>query len=158
MNKDELLDILQYEHRAWNALLARLDPQRLQEPGAVGRWSIKDLIAHITWYEREITAAFQARALVGSPLWEKPPAERNRLIYEQHREQSLEMVLADSRRAYHELVAVVSSLSEADLNDPARLNSWPEGLPPWRLLAENSYEHYQAHRADLERWLQASAE
>lgn len=156
MNKEELLENLQRERSAWNELLAQADPQRLEEPGAAGKWSVKDLVAHITWYEREITAALRARALVGSPLWEKPPAERNRIIYEQHQGQSLEMVLADSRRSYNELVEVVAGLSEAELNDPAQLNSWPEGLPPWRLLAENSFEHYQAHRAELQSWLQSS--
>lgn len=158
MKKADLLDLLQRERSAWNELLARVDPQRMEEPGAAGAWSVKDLIAHVTWYEREITAAFQARALKGSPLWEKSPADRNRMIYEQHHSQSLEMVLADSRRAYSELVQVVRAMAEAELNEPERLNSWPEGLPPWRLLAENSYEHYQAHRAELEQWLEAADE
>lgn len=158
MNKQDLLETLQQERRAWDELLARVDPQRMEEPGAAGPWSVKDLIAHVTWYEREFAGALRARELVGSPLWDQTPEERNRAIYEQHQGQSLEMVLADSRRAYRELVTAVEALTDADLNHPERLNSWPEGLPPWRLLAENSYEHYQAHRAELEAWLRARAE
>jgi uncharacterized protein (TIGR03083 family) len=157
MQKDDLLVILERERSAWNELLAHIDPQRMQEPGAAGQWSVKDLIAHISWYEWEIAGALRTRTLGGSALWEKSPEERNQAIYEQHQGQSLEMVLADSRRAYHELLEAVAGLPEGALNDPGRMTSWPEALPPWRLLAENSYEHYRDHRAELEQWLAAGA-
>ena len=55
-------------------------------PGVVGKWSVKDLVAHITWSEREMVGVLAARALAGSDLWSLTNDERNEIVYQQNRD------------------------------------------------------------------------
>ena len=54
MEKATLLKTLTETRAAWEALLAQIDEEQMQRPGAAGTWSVKDVIAHVTWGESEI--------------------------------------------------------------------------------------------------------
>ena len=57
-------------HKAWQALdevLARVPSGHMDEPGAVGQWSIKDLIGHVTTWEREAMRMVQCYLSEGDP-------------------------------------------------------------------------------------------
>ena len=86
MNKSEWLDTLQTERAQWEALLVQVGEARMTQPGAAGEWSVKDVIAHVTWFEREMVGVLRARALVGSDLWNLSRDERNAAIHEQNRD------------------------------------------------------------------------
>ena len=100
--------------------MARVQPQQMTTPGVVGRWSVKDLVAHITWSEREMVGVLAARALVGSDLWSLTNDERNEIVYQQNRDRPLDEVLAEAKAVYARLLALVSGMSAAELNDPAQ--------------------------------------
>src|SRR5262249_15587055 len=85
MNKSEFLDTLQTVRAQWEELLAEVGKARMQEPGVAGEWSVKDIIAHVTWPEREMAAILQARSLVaGSELWDLPQDELNAVVVAQN--------------------------------------------------------------------------
>src|SRR5215468_7094455 len=50
MTGPRLAQILRTERVQWNALLAQVTPEQMEIPGAVGDWSVKQLVAHLTWY------------------------------------------------------------------------------------------------------------
>ena len=54
MTKAEFLDRLRSGRAEWDALIAQIDEAQMTEPGVVGDWSVKDIIAHVTWSERVI--------------------------------------------------------------------------------------------------------
>ena len=54
MTGPRLASILQAERRRWNALLAQVGMERMETPGVEGEWSVKELVAHLTWYEQGI--------------------------------------------------------------------------------------------------------
>ena len=56
---------------------------------------MKDILSHITWFEREMVDMLQTRTLKGSKLWELPQDERNRIIYEQNRATPLVVVRSE---------------------------------------------------------------
>lgn len=122
-------------------------------PGVVGNWSVKDLVAHITWSEREMLGVLKTRILAGSDLWSLTNDERNEIVYLQNRVRALEEVLAEAKAVYAQLLELVSAISEADLNDLQYIAEMPPDLPPWRLLAGNTYIHYQEHAQNLRDWL-----
>src|SRR5438093_285996 len=82
---------------AWDALLARLDPAQAETPDVEGSLSVKDLIAHVTWYEREMIGLIEARRLAGSDLWSLSTNERNAIIFEQNRARQAQEILAEAR-------------------------------------------------------------
>jgi uncharacterized damage-inducible protein DinB len=157
MDRATFLAILQRERAAWDALLAEvseLGEARISQPGINGEWSVKDIVAHVTWYEREMIAMLQTRALEGSTLWELSHDQRNMTLFEQHRGQPLAEVLADARQTFADLVALMEGLAEKDLHDASRYRAMPPDWTPWEVLADNSYMHYPQHAPAIRAWLE----
>src|SRR5262245_39512838 len=152
MNKTEFLATLDVERAQWDAALGKINQNQMLTPGAAGEWTIKDLVAHVAWSEREMVAMIERRSLDGgSPLWDYPPDERNAKIYEENRARPLALVLNEAQNTYRRLRAQLNTLTDEDFVDPARLEMPPTWVP-WEVLAGNTFEHYQHHRPELERW------
>ena len=124
-----------------------------QSAGCLRSRSVKDIIAHITWYEREMTGVIEARALVGSELWSVPLDERNEAIYRENKDRPLAEVLDEARQVHDRLMHQLESLSEQDLQDPGRFAEMPSDWKPWAVIASNTYEHYQHHVLQVSTWL-----
>ena len=118
MELAEFLDHLQDSRAFWEDQLARVTPHQMTTPGVVGEWSVKDLVAHITWSEREMVGVLAARALVGSELWSLTNDERNEIVYQQNRDRPLDEVLAEAKAVYARLLALVSGMSAANSTIP----------------------------------------
>jgi uncharacterized damage-inducible protein DinB len=107
MDKDIFLVNIADNWQIWQALLAQVSPEKLEQPGAAGAWSLKDIIAHVTWHEGQMLDVVRTRALRGSPWWSLSLDERNRLIYEEVRDKPLEAVLRESQDVHAALVAAL---------------------------------------------------
>jgi Mycothiol maleylpyruvate isomerase N-terminal domain len=153
MDKSEFLENLQKEHAAWETQLRRVETDQMTQPGVVGDWSVKDLVAHVTWSEREMVGVLEAMTLVGSELWTLSNDERNAITYEQDRHRPLAEVLSEERAIYQRLLELVEGLSEQDLNDPHSFKDMPEDWIPWMVLRGNTYKHYHEHSQNLRAWL-----
>lgn len=149
----ELIDLVKQDRTAWEALIGKIDPQRMTLPGVSGEWSLKDVIAHITWHENEMVGMIKAHALEGSDLWNLITDERNAIIHEEYRDRSLTSVLDESSQIHQQLMELLPTLSEEDLTNPENFSGMPPDWQPWTIIADNTYEHYQHHIADIERWL-----
>jgi len=147
------LDSLRSGRAEWEALLAQIGADRMTQPGVEGDWSIKDIVAHVTWHEREMLGVLRARALVGSDLWNLPTDERNAAIFEQNKDRALDDVLEESRQIFPQLLELAAGLSAEELNDPRGFSEMPEEWSPWELVASNSYTHYPDHIASIRAWL-----
>ena len=145
MEKGEFLNLLQNAHQAWEKFLAQIPADKYDIPGEPGAWAMKDVIAHITWYDREMVDLLISRTLAGSDWWNLPLDERNRLIYEQNHDRPLQEILAQNRQAYAELWQLAQLLDVNDLNDPTRFEDMPLEWQPWEVIASNTYEHYLDH-------------
>jgi len=150
MDKSQLLEHTRLAHATWEAALARLDEAQILAPGAGGTWSLKDVIAHLAWHEREMIELVRSHVLAGSEMWGWPLDERNHAIYLANCDRPLEDILQEEQQAYAELVACLESLEEADLHEPARFTGMPENWKPWELIAENTYQHFQDHLPEAE--------
>jgi hypothetical protein len=153
MDKLTFLQLLKSGRQQWEALLAPVDERQTAQPRIAGDTSIKDLIAHITWYEREMVNLLQSRILAGSELWNLPTDERNAAIYEINRDRSLSDIQSEAARVYQQLLAAAESLSDDELNNPSNFGDMPADWIPWKLIAGNAYEHYQQHTSDLQAWI-----
>jgi hypothetical protein len=156
MSKAEYLDDIRHAREEWDALLVEVGTARMTEPGAAGTWSVKDIVAHITWGEREMVEVLRARALIGSELWDLRQDERNAVVYAENRDRPLDEVLAESRQVAAELYEAIAALDEQDLIDASRFRDMPADWVPWEVLAGNTYEHYHDHTRDVRAWLAKS--
>jgi uncharacterized damage-inducible protein DinB len=155
MDKSQLFEAIHAARAEWEGLVAVVDPSHYKQSGVSGHWSLKDVIAHISWFEREVAHALRTRSYAdSSEWWLLPWDERNAHIYDANRDRMLTDVLADSKATYADLLSAIDTLSDEDLNDAARFEYSPPGALPWEIIAQNSYEHYQHHGRDLRAWLE----
>ncbi|GMR09430.1 MAG: hypothetical protein BMS9Abin28_0248 [Anaerolineae bacterium] len=153
MNVREFQHAWRRDHAEWERVLAEVSEDRMLEPGLPGGWSVKDVIAHVNWYEREMVGLLERRALTSSELWKLPADERNVPIYEAGKDLPLDEVLAESNQLFGRLWALVSELADEDLVESSRFDQMPEDWEPWEVLANNTYEHYRQHIPDIRAWL-----
>ena len=153
MTKTEFLERLRSGWAKLEGLLAEVGEARMTQPGVAGVWSVKDVIAHVTWFEREMVGVLRAKALVGSEWWGLPQDERNAAVFEQNRGRALADVLAEARAAHQQLVEAVEALSDDDLNDPRRFADMPADWIPWEVVEGNSFGHYPDHISTIRAWL-----
>ena len=153
MNRPELIDLLQTTRQELEGLLAQLSPVQMAQPGVAGVWSVKDMLAHIAWYQAEEVEFFGETGVAASPLWATPQDQRNEILFAQSRDRPLEEVLAEFRRVHERFVAVVATLSDAELNQPGRFPDTSANRLPWQAIAVHSYEHDREHIALIRQWL-----
>ena len=153
MDKTVFINTLKQSRAEWEALLAQVDEERMLQPGAAGKWSVKDVIVHVTWSEREMVPIMRTRELVGSELWELSDDERNEIVYQQNRDRPLQEILQEEQQAYADLLEAAQALSDEDLNDPHRFKQMPEEWVPWQIIAGCSFKHYQDHMPSIREWL-----
>jgi uncharacterized protein (TIGR03083 family) len=139
----------------WDRLIRGVSREEMQRPGFCGDWSLKDILAHIAWYEREMVDMLSARVFAGSDYWDLPTDERNAVIFQENRDRGLDEVLEESRAVFGELLSQLELLTDEDLNDPAQFPGMPLEWAPWQILASNTYEHYTDHARQAKEWLKA---
>ena len=50
--KKQLLETIEVEHKALEQFLAMLSPAQMTQPGAIGEWSVKGVLAHLLEWQR----------------------------------------------------------------------------------------------------------
>ena len=159
-NKSELLEQIQAGRAAWEALLAQVEPERLTEPGVEGDWSLKDVIAHIAFYEQRAGNRLRAVARGTTPashpvIKNLDTDDANAWIYDQNENRPLAEVQAEEQAAYRQLLEALEPISDADLFTTGRF-AWLESDALWETIPGNSYGHYEEHIPPLQAWLAAA--
>ena len=150
----QLTEMVRAERANWETVLKRVPRERLTEPGLPGGWSVKDVLAHMSWGMHEGIGMMRARKLGGSELWKLDDDGRNAIVVEQSRGRSLDEVLADYAGASTDYMKELAALSDDDLNDPARWAEMPPDWRPWRIIYDP--QHYEHHARDVRQWLERS--
>ncbi len=157
MNQSELLNWLQGEHQQWKDLLDQIGTERMDRPGVNGVWSIKDLVAHLTGWNRRLVDRLRA-AQCGEP---GPPPhwpanlqtedEINAWIYESNQERSVSEVLDEEHQVFQQLIAVIEALPDHVLIEQEWHLVW---LDDQRFPAGEFFDHFHDdHEPDVRVWL-----
>ena len=161
ITKAGLLNELRAARAEWDALMTEVGTARMTEPGAAGDWSVKDVIAHLTSYNRWFVQASEAHF-----RGEMPPLDgtedmdfeqRNLFRHQQTRDHSLADVQTESRQVFDRLLEVVEAHSEEFLTQPQQFEGAPGPLLVWKMLEGDGYEHYRDHMRSIRAWLAQSA-
>jgi hypothetical protein len=127
--KKALIDEMKTERLALENFLAEFTPDQMIQPGALGEWSVKDVLAHLIEWEQMFLGWYAAGQRGEKPptpaegyTWRQLPA-LNKAVYKKHRERSLEDVLQQFHASYVQTLELVESVPEGDL--------FVRGLYPW---------------------------
>jgi hypothetical protein len=162
VSKAGFLEALHAERERWEALLAEADETQMLRPGVAGDWSMKDIIAHVTTYERGLVAWLEAAARGESlafPDLDHPDVDhRNAIIFSENRDRPLPEVWLESRQVFEQLLELIHALPEQDLLDPDRTQwfvrpRWQTSRPLWKCIADDSVRHYHQHMPGIRAWL-----
>ena len=125
-SKAQILKRLETERRRLEQNMAGLSPDVMLQPGVVGQWSVKDVLAHLADWEARMPVWMEA-ARRGSPVETPEPgltwkqlAIVNRRIYEAHRDQPLEEVLDYFRSTHRRFMDLVEAMPEDEMLAPGR--------------------------------------
>ncbi len=149
MNRTEFASRIEAAYRDCETALATLDEAQMIQPNTCGDWSVKDVIAHITWYEREMVGMIRQRALLGSDLWNVLLEQRKAAIFEEYKDRLLADILSDVRTIHQSLMELILGLSDDDLQYASHFREMPPDWKPWEVIASNTFEHYLDHVADI---------
>ncbi|MFN8487934.1 MAG: DinB family protein [Caldilineaceae bacterium] len=152
MNKAEFLDILRTKRTHLEENLAKLSAEQLTRRAAPGSWSIKDGLAHLTFYEQhmlnQVHRALQ-QELETHNVTKAEQTTRNAQIYERNQDRSLTEVLAEMQASFAEVITLVEMIPETILIEP-KYFAFLNGMPLWQyILDETSGEHYEEHLGAL---------
>ncbi len=148
-----------------NAALGRLTERQLTEIRDAQGWSVKDHIIHMAAWERSVLAFFQGRPrheglgvsedtyLTGDDDWINAEVQR------QTADMPLNQALTQFREVHNQLLALLQSLSDADLHRPYSyyLPHEPgrgDGPPAINVVYGNTAHHFKEHLG----WINALVE
>jgi hypothetical protein len=154
MTKTEMIEKIIGSREAWDRLIAEVSREDMEKSGFCGKWSLKDVLSHMTWYEGQVAEVLKARAFVGSDLWRLPLHERNDVIYNKYKDRDLDEVVADYQAVHEQLMENLEPLTEEDLNEPSHFPGMPPDWRPWQIIADNTYKHYDGHTPHAKAFLE----
>ncbi len=124
-----LLSECQEEHDALEEFLDTLTPEQMTQPGIVGEWSVKDVLAHLYEWEQMVLGwlgTSQRGEMPHVPAegykWNQLPA-LNEEIYKKYRQLRLDEILDMFKESYQQIVETIEGIPEETLFTP--------GLYPW---------------------------
>jgi len=152
MDKKQVIDKLE---GAWKAFLDSFDgfsDEQLLEPGVMGDWSVKDLIAHVSWWEEE--------ALNHLPeILEGIRPQRysvlyggidvfNALMTDKWRAFSLKTVLTRAKDTHYKLITYLWGVPDIYFETDTKFR---------RRLRLDTYGHYPIHTQAILEWREGHA-
>src|SRR5258706_3915146 len=154
----ELLRRMQNGWDEFQAYLKTLTPEQLTLPSDAAGWTAKDHIMHLAVWEDGIEALLggksrQARMGVDDATWKSDwQADQyfriNDVIFQQHKNKSLDEVLTAFNSIHERMIKTVGALADADLMCP--YNSYdPQSKsenPVFGSIVGNTFGHYEEHR------------
>lgn len=147
MKSERVLQRLGAEWEALQESYAGLSEADLLEPGVTGAWSVRDIIAHVTWWEEE--------ALTHLPLvlrGKRPPRYSvtyggidafNATMTEERKDLSLDEVLRLRDEVHQRLIDYLRNVPEDQVGGETRFR---------RRLRLDTYGHYPKHARAIMRW------
>ena len=146
MDKQQLLKRLEM---AWTVLkesYTGLSDAQLLEPGVMGDWSVKEILAHVTTWEEEAL-----RYLPLITLGDKPPRyvqyggldAFNAQMAEQKRSLALAEVLSQLDKTHRRLISYLQSVPEEQFRGETRFR---------HRLRLDTYSHYPLHARAIQQW------
>ncbi len=159
-SKKDLLAAIDKERGALETFLESLTPEQMIDPGVVGEWSVKDMLAHLVEWE-QMVLAWHATGLRGETpdlpapgfKWNQTP-QLNQHIYEKHRERPLDEVLEHFHTSHREIFGIIQGLSNEELFTAGQ-HAWTKKNTLGTYFVSATSSHYLWARKEIRKGLRA---
>jgi hypothetical protein len=158
ISKQEMLDLISSEWEALGTVLDQVDREAMEHVGVESTWSVKDIMGHITaweklmiqWLEESLRGEIPQRPAPGDS-WDDLDLF-NEQLFQENMAKTLDEVLLEFGEIHNKAVEAVAAMEESDLLDPERFE-WRKWDPIWHLVGGNTWMHYEEHRETISRWI-----
>ncbi|HHY56770.1 MAG TPA: ClbS/DfsB family four-helix bundle protein [Chloroflexi bacterium] len=158
-NRSDLLRLIQTTRAELLSTIDAVPPDRREEPLPSGL-SVKDLLAHVAFWERylldRLEAAAAGRDVASLPYDIDAEVDAiNARVLAQHQSQSWEVIWFDFEDVHRRALAVIEQLGEADIFDPARSRAviGDDAHTVFAHIYAETAEHFAEHAAEIRAWL-----
>ncbi len=127
----------------WQHALARMPADLLAAAAICGEWTAKDLMGHVAVWDA--VAIEKIREIHEGVPWQRVDTdERNAREAEARADQPLDAQRAEMQMTHQRLLAALAAAEHLPADTIERIGE---------AIAEDTWEHYAVHTAELERWL-----
>jgi len=129
----------------WLDTLARMPADEVASALVCGEWTTKDLIGHIPVWDA--VAIDKIREVQEGVPWQRTAVdERNAREAALRADRTVDEQRAEMQMTHQRLLAALDAASSLSADDLQRVSD---------VIAEDTWEHYAVHTAEIERWLAA---
>lgn len=148
MTADDLLERARRERAELAALWQGLsEAQMIARPGPQPDWSVKDVIAHISWWEGAMVN-WVSRAVSGEHfIRTETTDELNARVFADNQDLPLDVVLEAFEKSWLPVEGLLRRLDDEQINDPTVCDI--RDMPLLYFLIGNTFGHYEDHVDDL---------
>jgi hypothetical protein len=154
--KPGLMAELDQEWAYIERICAGLSETDMLTPGVEGEWSIKDILCHLSAWEKYLLDRL-GYVLTGQiPLYPVMTSwddvhRFNAQVYTDNKDRPLSAVIIEFRSLYRGVMTVLEALSDNQLNQPYSYDFPDDALTLHQLIRANTYEHYREHCIAIEK-------
>lgn len=155
-SKNELVEAMVSARNTLDSLIDQIKRSNMTLPGVSGEWSVKDILAHLTAYDRWLALTLALRGQKPPDFWieDTPLDESNRRLFEENRDMPLDEVLQQYREIWRDILDETRARSETYLFTEQSVQGYPDKFKPCDILRSESYGHYLDHVPALRAWLE----
>lgn len=154
MKKSDFLSAVKKGHADFLKSFEGLSHDALVEPGAVGKWSVKDVISHVSMWKAEAIRLLyfaQQDEVPPRPYRSKDIDHINEEWYQAASSRTVEQVMADYHGVSKQLLKRLEALPEKHWDRPESY-PWLQGETIQKIVADNSFDHEDEHAAEIKDW------
>jgi hypothetical protein len=142
MAKAEVLALIHSGLTDFESTLARFSAAQIAEAKVQGEWTVKDILAHLTAWERWLVRRLSGTMKADPVSYSEADVNRiNAEFYEASRARPLADVQADFQKVHQNVLKAVEAQPDVI-----------EGLS-LELIENNTYGHYAEHLSAMRAWL-----
>lgn len=159
-NKKQLLEDMEVEGKALEQLLSGLSPEQMIQPGIVGEWSVKDVLAHLLEWQNMVlkwhTAGLQGKVI---PIpaeglnWAQIPL-LNQRIYEAYCGTPLADIQKQLKATHKKMLNTIQGLSDEELFTRGHY-AWTKNNTLGTYFVSCTSSHYNWARTNIKKGLKA---
>jgi len=155
--KSELLAEIDQEWVVIEHICAGLSEAAMVAPGVEGEWSVKDILCHISAWEKYLLDRLGMVMTGESPQYPAMASwddvhRFNAQVYSDNKDRPLSSVILEFRSLYRGVMTVLEALSDTQLTQPYSYDFPDDALTLLKLIRANTWEHYREHRVAIEKY------
>lgn len=144
--KQELLNAAAREYKAFHESIQGLNEEHMTEVW-LGTWSVRDIVAHMSGWHREMVPALERLARGERPVPQGVSYDDvdawNRRFADARRDATVADVLQDFDESHEAFMHAAAQVPD---------DRFVEGKTAWKIVDNNSAHHYREHAEQIRGW------